>query len=605
MIPKDDHVVYDGNIDFSKGIEFKISANKFMFNTLRKEIYTNPVDSTVREVISNAIDSQVPNNKKDVPITIILNEQLVVKDSGTGITPEKMVMIASYGESDKRESNDQVGAFGLGFKSPFSIADQFVVSTIYEQNNSRWSINYVCSLDDKGGRIYPLNEPSPTKEKTGTTIKIPIKKEYQDTVKASIVKYCSYLNPRPKVYFNDNSQVEWPKVVEETDLFVLYDSPQNYNILYNMIPYKVYISNYPNYVNNIPGLIYKFNIGELELPASRETIRVTTTLNNKIRSSFNFYKDYVKKKVDEDFVKLTKLDDVIDFMCQIEYHHFFLDLTKFKFGEISLNLRDIYNVSRDSRRNSYNGSNISYKDLKKYKILSIESKEKLETKGYHKIKIGYYVKNVENKLLVNFLDNPNPLLELMKDKTITLADIKLPKPPKREKTGEKKYYRIQTAFRGHNRFHSVDITYGKYLYDTRNIPISLGNEYKACYVDPNSRLLKKIQKLPNWFTVDELFKEQLTASKIKEEDVEELAIYTGMNELYQPIFSKPDAKRHESLIKFAQANGKISNTEVDKKREAMYDRYPMLKYVDPYRHNKTEFQKHVNHYIQLLDERKK
>lgn len=51
-------------------------------------------------------------------------------DNGCGMSPEVLRdVFAAYGESTKRHSDEQIGAFGLGCKTPFMLADTFTVTT--------------------------------------------------------------------------------------------------------------------------------------------------------------------------------------------------------------------------------------------------------------------------------------------------------------------------------------------------------------------------------------------------------------------------------------------------------------------------------------------
>src|SRR5690606_24486069 len=94
-------------------------------------------------------------------------------DSGCGISPSDMDDIyMSLGESDKLETNDFIGAFGLGSKSPFSYTSCFYVITksdgveyTYLMHENADGINYDCLLETE------------CDSNNGTIIRIPIKKD--------------------------------------------------------------------------------------------------------------------------------------------------------------------------------------------------------------------------------------------------------------------------------------------------------------------------------------------------------------------------------------------------------------------------------------------
>lgn len=119
----------------SAGTSFKITASAKAFVVLSSGLYSDKVRAVVRELSCNAYDSHVAAGKKDVPFNVHLPTQFEpwfsVRDFGTGMTKEQVLdLYSTYFESTKTQSNDFVGALGLGSKSPFSYVENFsVVST--------------------------------------------------------------------------------------------------------------------------------------------------------------------------------------------------------------------------------------------------------------------------------------------------------------------------------------------------------------------------------------------------------------------------------------------------------------------------------------------
>ena len=71
--------------------KFTLSNNRAIFNILRKGIYTNPIESCVRELLNNSRDAQRRNVNSDEPINITINNNyLVIADKGTGMSKEKI-----------------------------------------------------------------------------------------------------------------------------------------------------------------------------------------------------------------------------------------------------------------------------------------------------------------------------------------------------------------------------------------------------------------------------------------------------------------------------------------------------------------------------------
>jgi hypothetical protein len=109
--------------------EFRLSddAKGIVFQMLTDGIYSNPIGSIVREIASNCFDSHAEAG---------VNTPVIVKrsydetsdthyisfiDYGVGMSPDRIENVYGvYLESTKRETNDQIGGFGIGGKTPLA-----------------------------------------------------------------------------------------------------------------------------------------------------------------------------------------------------------------------------------------------------------------------------------------------------------------------------------------------------------------------------------------------------------------------------------------------------------------------------------------------------
>jgi len=124
-----------------EGVKGGISVDSlpFMFRILSKSYYSRKIDSIVRELVSNCFDSHIEAGVKE-PVIIERhydiendNYNIIFKDVGVGMNPERMYKIFNqWFTSTKRGSNDYIGAFGLGSKSPFSYTDSFNIITVHD-----------------------------------------------------------------------------------------------------------------------------------------------------------------------------------------------------------------------------------------------------------------------------------------------------------------------------------------------------------------------------------------------------------------------------------------------------------------------------------------
>lgn len=93
------------------------SAAGLVMDILAK-LYTNPLAAAIREYTSNAIDAHIAAGI-DKPVEVNLpsnnNQWLTVRDFGTGLTAfDILTVYANFGSSDKRDSNEFIGGFGIG-----------------------------------------------------------------------------------------------------------------------------------------------------------------------------------------------------------------------------------------------------------------------------------------------------------------------------------------------------------------------------------------------------------------------------------------------------------------------------------------------------------
>lgn len=102
--------------------------------TTLTNLYGDQQTAVIREVVANAVDSHIASGQTkhiEVSLPDRYSNMFVVEDFGVGMTATELEKYyGEYGASSKRDTNTQIGAFGLGAKSPLSIADQFTVRSV-------------------------------------------------------------------------------------------------------------------------------------------------------------------------------------------------------------------------------------------------------------------------------------------------------------------------------------------------------------------------------------------------------------------------------------------------------------------------------------------
>ena len=147
------------------------------------DLYDEPISSTVREVMSNALDATavvLERGDKAEPVKITspstLNNYFVVEDNGVGMSPETVEQVfANYGGSTKGDAFNQVGAFGLGAKAPLAYCDEFYFTTTHNGVTSEVAV----SRFETGPETNILSVTQ-TGLPSGTVVRIPVKNTEQD-----------------------------------------------------------------------------------------------------------------------------------------------------------------------------------------------------------------------------------------------------------------------------------------------------------------------------------------------------------------------------------------------------------------------------------------
>lgn len=212
---KVDSHFYDttGNLNIDKDLSFKLKDQASFIDMALTKIYSNPQETIVRELISNAIDAQLAiDNKQDIEVhsPTSFEPYFSVKDYGIGMDIFDIENVYSIlGESTKTKTNDQIGGFGLGAKSPFAYADSFTIETI--KNGER--ILVLLYKREDGSPALNIVEHTQNDEPSGTTVKVPVKQEDHRKFNKAIKDYSFPLRTIKVKEFkhSDDNILELPK----------------------------------------------------------------------------------------------------------------------------------------------------------------------------------------------------------------------------------------------------------------------------------------------------------------------------------------------------------------------------------------------------------
>lgn len=191
--------VLKGNI--GQETTFSIKATSKAFQILSSGLYSNKILAIIRELSCNAYDAHVAAKNASTPIEIFLPTYLKpvfsVKDYGIGLDHEGITQLyTTYFESTKQDSNDFIGALGLGSKSPFSYVSGFNVVSRFNGTKRL----YTAFINENGLPSITMTGEESTTEPNGLQISLPVKRQDIDTFHREAKKALMYFNPMPTVH---------------------------------------------------------------------------------------------------------------------------------------------------------------------------------------------------------------------------------------------------------------------------------------------------------------------------------------------------------------------------------------------------------------------
>lgn len=332
-----------GNV--SSESQFKMKTSRKAFQIL-SDLYSDKPLAIVRELGCNAADSMVAAGKADQPFHIHLPNSLepwlTIQDFGTGISHDDIYNIYSvYFESTKTSTNTQVGCLGLGSKSPFCYADNFVITSIHDGTKRI----YNAFFNESSTPAIALMSTDKTNESNGVAIQIPVKRDDFYNFQIATQKAFRFFEVKPTI---SGGNVNWSqdKALFEGDGWASYEKfgyHECYAIMggvtYPIDPYKIQ-SDHSEFLRR-GGLVLKFDIGELDFTPSREALSYCPQTINAIKNKLEIVVKDFEAKLESTIQDKTNILDAIRtlFNLRSKFEH----LSSIKFDKINWRGIDISN----------------------------------------------------------------------------------------------------------------------------------------------------------------------------------------------------------------------------------------------------------------------
>lgn len=316
-----DNIAIMSNVSDIKEFNMKNSAKAF--SILSSGLYSNKIRAIIRELSCNAYDSHVAAGKPTLPFDInlpnIINPYFSIRDYGTGLTHHEVMNIyTTYFESTKTQSNDFVGALGLGSKSPFSYTDNFTITAV---KNGIKGI-YTAFINDSGIPSIVLMTQEKSNDPAGVEIK------FAATNKNDFIKFeqeaahvFTYFPVKPiiagsKITIPDIEYVE-KDIIPGVHILKNTGYSRNTSSSYAVMGNIKYPIDVPNAEKNLGPLhtlltMYlelNFEIGELDFQASREGLSYNKQTIDAIKHKLETLHNSLYQKFVNEIITIDNLWD--------------------------------------------------------------------------------------------------------------------------------------------------------------------------------------------------------------------------------------------------------------------------------------------------------
>lgn len=377
-----------------KSRSFEIGDASMIIEILRKKLYSNPIQTLTQEYISNGRDAN-RESKSTRPIEIHIptpsDLTLKIRDFGNGLTPERIAEVfVKYGNSTKRNSNNQTGGFGIGAKSAWAYTDSFtIISTV-----DGVAYHYVAHVTKEHAGSLDLVSETATDAPNGVEIQIGVlKKDLEDFVNA-VDRTIGYWDAKesPKL-FSDGEPDQYAnnrvatidrlgrfevvsinsRIIESSIIVVVdgipYPMPDDFNETTS-------IKHLTSILHNKRGLLH-FETGEIEVAASREAITINDANKAAIESAAKQGLSDLKSLISKQIMACKSLKAALDTHKAISENYKHFKTYSLKFGKDAFQLGErgglesmlfIGTIIRE-----YSSSNSSYRSKGHLKVKPSDS----------------------------------------------------------------------------------------------------------------------------------------------------------------------------------------------------------------------------------------
>ena len=351
---------------------FQLTNSAKIIDIVINKMYTNKPGAVIRELAANAWDAHCAKGNPETPFEIHLptwlEKTFMIRDYGCGIPHDRFENIyTNIGGSTKDDSDDFIGGFGLGSKTPFTMVDSFTVENWHDDIKTTW----LCFKSAGNPKVTKLNE-EPSTEPSGVKVSFVFEDNEVQEFTNQITKQLRYFPVKPKITGGEGV-IKWdelPDGWETKDYFYTtvtgqYNWQHQHNVVMGNVCYELdrnMLDSKFNYLFS-KSLTLKVPIGAVDIPPSRENIEYTT----KTKAYLNEMLGRIKKQYNDEF--LAELKDVKSYLDLRKKFYSansnLINIREYKYKDVDYTWNELSRSQLDSRDTSLsiNTINISYKNV--------------------------------------------------------------------------------------------------------------------------------------------------------------------------------------------------------------------------------------------------
>lgn len=260
--------------------QFTINATAKAFSILSSGLYTDKIKAILRELSCNAYDAHVAAKTQHLPFEVHLPNSfepfLRISDFGPGLSEDDVYnLYTTYFQSSKTDSNDYIGALGLGSKSPFSYTQSFTVTSRFGGMRKVYS----AFLTEEGlPSIVKMSEEE-YDGPCGIDVQMSVKSSDFYTFLSKASEVYTYFPVTPR-FTGNRVEVQKPEYTTKGTGWAIRKGygDSGARAIQGVVAYPVPLTNDKEADDLLRlGVDLIFEIGELEVAASREALSMNKT----------------------------------------------------------------------------------------------------------------------------------------------------------------------------------------------------------------------------------------------------------------------------------------------------------------------------------------